>query len=185
MLQSGGLHWLTNAWLLLLWKRGQQGMKRARGIKFIRELSQGNAGSNQPWRYCILRPVVPYKRFREWATQLSRVLLCTCNAWTDTLAREGLWLAKSFRGVGLLGRLYFSRLPYWIRRDAWVQLPKFAHDTHNKTSALPLWKLPITKPANVVMWYQFVHAAAAGWNAVSRKFLAASSIASGTKVEIF
>ena len=33
-----------------------------------------DAESNQPWRYCFLRAVVPYKRFREGSTQLSRVL---------------------------------------------------------------------------------------------------------------
>ena len=42
-------------------------------IFIYRELSQGDAGSNQPWRYCILRAVVPYKRFCKWATQVSRI----------------------------------------------------------------------------------------------------------------
>ena len=47
-----------------------------------------DAGSNQPWRYCILRPVVTYKRFREWATQLSRVLTCV-HACMNGYPRQG------------------------------------------------------------------------------------------------
>ena len=41
--------------------------------------------------------------------------LCTCNAWTDTLAKEGLWLANPSAAAGLPVPPYFWRLPLWIR----------------------------------------------------------------------
>ena len=40
--------------------------------------------------------------------------LCTCNAWMDTLAKEGLWLANPSAASGFQYDPYFWRLPLWI-----------------------------------------------------------------------
>ena len=109
-----------------------------------------DAGSNQPWKYCILRPVLTYKRFREWATQLSRVLIVVyMHAWTDTLARECLWswlilqLRRTSRTTLISPITVLDSKGTHGFKLVTMQLPKFAHDTHNLTSALPLRKLPI------------------------------------------
>ena len=104
----------------------------------------------QPWRYCILRPVVTYKRLSTYmsgAAQPSMVCVHAMHEWIPSPGKVSDWLIPQLRQTSrttLISAITVlaSKGTHGFKLVT-MQLPKFAHDTHNLMSALPLRKLPI------------------------------------------
>ena len=135
--QSIDIHYSQILWLGQFQAKGQ--ILSLRYLD-IRELSQGNAASCATQEatnldgtaffgpLCLTsafanerRSSAEYSQLCVWRhhpySHKNRMCncVCTCNAWTDTLAKEGLWLANPSAASGLPVRPCVWRLLLWIR----------------------------------------------------------------------